>query len=365
MTHLNEIDFGPLQELIDDEDVNTIMVNGPDQVYVEQHRKLHRTDVKFRDGEHIVRVINSLMAFVNPDTQVSPDYPYADARFPDGTRMQAFIPPIAISGPNLTIRKAIRPELTLDNYRAWETVSEDMAGFLRACVEARLNIVITGSVGGGKTTLLSVLASAIPADERIVTIEREAELRLQQEHVVSLEARSSNREGQGEISIRDLLRLVSRAKPNRILIGELDGPEALEALRLMDKGYDGTMATIFGGSPQEALERIEMMIKLSDPNLPVPYLRSLIGSAIDLVVQQNRLEDGWRKVVRITEVLSVRGGDYSLHDVFVFQREGFERGTVVGRFESRPVSLSLMHRMEALGIRLPPDLVIATEEDGE
>ncbi len=341
------------------------MVNGPEQVYVERHRKVHKTDVTFRDNEHIIEVINNLLAAINPNTQVSADYPHADARFPDGTRMQAFIPPIAISGPSLTIRKVIRAELTLDHLLTWGTLNEDMADFLEACVKARLNIIVTGSVGGGKTTLLSVLALVIPAGERIVTVEEEAEFRLKQKHVVALERRPPDREGKGEISVRDLLRMIPRAKPNRILIGDLNGPEALEALRLMDKGYDGTMTSIFGDSPQEALERLEMMIKLSDPNLPVPYLRSLIGSAIDLVVQQNRLEDGWRRVVRITEVLSVRGGDYDLHDVFVFQREGFESGKVVGRFQSYPVSVRLMRRMEALGITLPPGLVVATEEEQE
>lgn len=367
MTNLTqpEIDFGPLQELINDDTVRDIIVNGPDQVYVERHRKLHKTDVTFGDNEHIIEVINNLLASINPDTQVSPDYPHAAARFPDGTRIQAFIPPIAISGPSLTIRKAIGPTLTFENFLAWRTVNEEMADFLEACVKARLNIIVTGSVGGGKTTLLNILSSVIPAGERIVTVEEEAEFRLQQKHVVALERRPPDREGKGKISVRDLLRMISRAKPNRILIGELNGPEALEALRLMDKGYDGTMTSIFGDSPQEALERLEMMIKLNDPNLPVPYLRSLIGSAVDLVVQQNRLEDGWRKVVRITEVLPVRGGDYDLHDVFVFQREGFESGKVIGRFQSYPVSVHLMRRMEALGITLPPSLVVTTEEEQE
>ena len=357
-----QIDFGPLQDLINDEDVRTIMVNGPEQVYIERHREQLKADVTFRDNEHIIELINRLLAAVHPDTQISADFPHADARFPDGTRLQAFIPPIAVSGPSLTIRKAIRPELTLENYLDWGTLNEDMADFLAACVKARLNIIATGSVGGGKTTLLSVLASVIPAEERIVTVEEEAEFRLRQERVVALERRPPNREGKGEISVGDLLRMIPRAKPKRILIGELNGPEALEALRLMDKGYDGTMTTIFGNSPQEALDRLEMMIKLSDPNLPTPYLRSLIGSAVDLIVQQNRLEDGRRKVVRITEVLAVRGGDYELHDVFVFLQEGFESGQVVGRFESHPVSVHLMRRMEALGIALPPSLVVATAE---
>jgi pilus assembly protein CpaF len=364
MTDLTQpqIDFGPLQALMDDDDVRAIMVNGPQQVYVVRHREQLKAGVTFRDNEHIVELINRLLTAVAPNTQISADFPHADARFPDGTRLQAFIPPIAVSGPSLTIRKAIWPELTFENLLGWGTLTEDIADFLAACVKVRLNIVATGNVGGGKTTLLSVLASVIPAEERIVTVEEEAEFRLRQEHVVALEHRPPNRQGKGEISVRDLLRMIPRIIPNRILIGELNGPEALEALRLMDKGYDGTMTTIFGDSPQEALDRLEMRVKLSDPHLPTPYLRSLIGSAVDLIVQQNRLEDGRRKVVRITEVLTVRGGDYDLHDVFVFLQEGFESGQVVGRFESHPVSVGLMRRMEALGIALPPSLVVATAE---
>jgi pilus assembly protein CpaF len=368
-TRQPEIDFGPLKGLVQDEDVREIMVNGPHQVYVEERKgKLRKTEVTFRDSQHIIEVINSLLAFINPDVQVSPDYPHADARFPDGTRMQAFIPPITISGPSLTIRKAAAgPTVTLKKLSEdWRTLNEDMADFLKACVKARLNIMVAGSVGSGKTTLLNALTLTIPAEERIVTVEEEAEFRLSQEHVVALESRPPNWEGKGEISVKDLLRMVPRARPDRILIGDLTGPEVLEALRLMDKGYDGTMITISANSPQEALERMEMMVKMSDPNLPVSYLRSLIGSAVDLVVQINRLEDGSRKVVRVTEILPVRGGDYDLHDVFLFLEEGRDKqGRVKGSFQARPVSTRLRRRMEVLGINLPPELVaVAEEEEG-
>lgn len=364
-----EIDFGPLEELINNDAVRQIMVNGPDQVYVEVERegKLHKTEVAFRDSQHIIDVINSLLASINPDVQVSSDYPCVNARFSDGTRMQAFIPPIAISGPSLTIRKATRHTLTFDNLVTWGTLNEDMADFLKACVKARLNIIIAGGVNSGKTPLLNVLASTIPAQERIVTVEAEAEFRLKQEqHVVALERRPASLEGKGEISVKDLLRMIPQARPDRILIGELNGPEVSEALWLMDKGYDGTMTAIFANSPQEALENLEMMVKRHDPNLPVPYLRSLIGSAVDLIVQSNRLEDGSRKVVHITEVSPVRGGDYDLHDVFLFLEEGYdERGRAKGSFQARSVSTRLRQRMEALGINLPPDLVAVAEEKVE
>jgi pilus assembly protein CpaF len=362
-----EIDFGPLQELVNDDNVSEIMVNGPDRVYVERRgRKLNKEEVPFRDNEHVVELINSLLASVSPNVQISPDHPCADARFPDGSRMQAFIPPVAVSGPSLTIRKVARHVLTFDDILVWRTLSEDMADFLKACIKARLNIIVAGNRGGGKSTLLNILASAIPAEERIITVEEVTELRVKQDHLVVLEHRPPDWEGKGEISVKDLLHMAARARPDRILIGELSGPEVLEMLRLADRGHDGTMATLLANSPQEALERLEMMVKMSEPNLPVSYLRSLIGAAIDLVVQQNRLEeDGTRKVVRITEVLPVRGGDYDLHDIFVFQREGLERGRVVGHFESHPVSPELVRRMEAGSIPLPPGLIAAEEGQEE
>jgi pilus assembly protein CpaF len=358
-----EINFGPLQELINDDAIGHIMINGADQVYIERRGKLHKAEVSFRDNEHVIELINSLLASVNPSVQVSPDRPCADMRFPDGTRMQAFISPVAVSGPSLTIRKGPRHALTLDNLLTFGTLNDDMADFLQACVKARLNIVVAGGVGSGKTTLLNILASTIPVEERIVTVEEEAEFHLRQEHVLTLESRPPDMEGKGKVSVKDLLRMVPRARPDRVLIGDLSGSEVMDVLRLMDKGYDGTMTAIHSNSPQEALERIEMMVKMNEPNLPVSYLRSLIGSAVDLVVQQNRLEDGSRKVVRITEVLPVAGGDYDLHDVFVFRREGFEKGRVVGGFESHPVSLGLMRRMEARRIALPPCLI--TTEEGQ
>jgi pilus assembly protein CpaF len=355
-----QFDFGLLKELVDDHTISKIMVNGPQDVYVERSGKLEKAPLSFESNDQLLRVINQILSPLG--CHLDEGSPMAVARLPDGSRLHAIIPPLALNGPTLTIRKLAEYMVTFDNLLAWKSLNEDIAEFLRACVEARLNIIVAGGVGSGKTTLVNTIASAIPPGERIVTIEERAEFRLPQEHVVTLESRPPNVEGKGGITVRDLVITCPHMRPDRILIGELSGPEVFEVLRLMDRGYDGTITAVFANSPQEALERIEMMVKMDATNLPVSYLRSLIGSAVDLIVQQNRLEDGSRRVVRITEVLPVTGGDYDLHDVFVFQREGFEKGRVVGKFESHPVSLGLIRRMEARRIALPLSLVPAMEE---
>jgi pilus assembly protein CpaF len=358
-----ETDLGPLEELINDDTVSKIMVNGPHNIFVERKGKLEEVNLSFESNDHLMRVIAGILSPLGcrPDESS----PIVEARLPDGSRVHVVIPPLALVGPTLTIRKSPKGVLTFDNLLAFGTLNEDMADFLKACVKARLNIIVAGGVNSGRTTMLNIIASTIPAEERIVTIEDVAELRLQQKHVVSLESRPANVEGKGAITVRDLVITCMHMRPDRILVGELNGSEVFEVLRLMDKGYEGTMTTISADSPQEALERIEMMVKMNEPDLPVPYLRSLIGSAVDLVVQVSRLEDGSRKVVRVTEVLPEREGDYNLHDVFVFQREGFERGRVIGKFESHQVSPDLMRRVEARDIVLPPGLLPATEEGQE
>lgn len=352
-----EIDFGPLKELVDDDSVSRIMVNGPYDVFVERRGKLGKVDLSFESDDHLMRVIECILEPLGRHLDESS--PIVVARLADGSRLHVISPPLALNGPTLTIRRFPEQILTFDHLLTFGTLSGDMADFLKACVKAYLNIIVAGGVNSGKTTMLNMIASTIPAEDRIVTVEERAEFRLKHPHVVALESRPPNIEGKGGITVRDLVITCMHMRPDRILVGELGGVEVLEVLRLMDKGYEGTMATIFANNPPEALERIEMMVKMSEPNLPVSYLRSLIGSAVDLVVQQNQLEDGSRKIVRITEVLPVRGGDYDLHDVFVFQREGFEKGRVVGSFESQPVSLGLMRRMEARSIVLPPSLIPA------
>jgi len=357
-----EIDFGPLEELINDDTISEIMVNGPHNVFIERRGRLEKVSLSFESDDHLRSIIERIVSPLGrcPDESS----PIVVARLADGSRVHVIIPPLALVGPTLTIRKFSKYVLTFDNLLAFGALNEDMADFLKACVKARLNILVAGGVNSGKTTLLNVIASTIPAEERIVTVEEMAEFRLMHEHVVALESRPPNIEGKGGVTVRDLVITCLHMRPDRILVGELNGPEVLEVLRLMDKGHDGTMTTVHADSPQEALERLEMMVKMSEPNLPVSYLRSLIGSAVDLVVQQNRLDDGSRKVVRVTEVSSVRGGDYDLRDVFLFLEEGYdEQGRVKGSFQARSVSARLRRRMEALGLNLPPEFVAVMEEE--
>jgi pilus assembly protein CpaF len=352
--------FGLLEPFLADESITEIMVNGPHTIFVERQGRLEEVDLSFENDAHLMRIINRILEPLGRRPDESS--PIVEARLADGSRVHVIIPPLSLVGPTLTIRKFPKFTLTFERLVAFGTLTEDMVDFLRACIAGRLNLIIAGGVGSGKATLGNRIAEFIPAEERIVTIEETAELRFRHKHVVALESRPPDAEGKGGVTLRDLVITCRRMRPDRVLIGELLGSEVLEVLRLMDMGFEGTMSSIHANSPQEALERIEMMVKMSDPNLPVSYLRSLISSAIDLVVQQSRLEDGSRKVTRITEVLAVRGGDYELHDVFVFQREGFEKGRVVGKFESHPVSLGLMRRMEAHGIILPPSLLPETAE---
>lgn len=357
------LDFGPLQPLIADEKVIDIFVNGPRQVYVERGEGLEiETDVAFADEEQIITFANNLLLAVDPNLQVNPEHPYASTHFPDGSRLLVTIPPIAISGPNLTIRKFMKDPLTIDHLIRFGSLSAEMAEFLADCVRARLNLIIAGGTGSGKTTLFNIMASFIPADERIVTVEEGANLQLRNEHVVSLETKLPNREGRGGVNIKELLWLAARMRPDRILVSEVYGSEAMDVLQLMTRGHDGTMALMAANSPQEALERLEMMVKMGEPNIPIPYVRSLIGSAIDLVVQQLRLEDGSRKVIRICEVLSVKGG-YEFSDVFVFQREGRnEQGKLIGRSQGYPISANLMQRLEAAGVTPPASVLPAIGE---
>lgn len=358
-----EIDFGPLEELINDDTISEIMVNGPHTVFVERKGKLEEVDISFEHDAHLMRFIDCILQPMG--RRLDESSPMVDVRLPDGSRVNIVIPPLSLIGPTLTIRKFFRKGmLTFDKLLDWGALNEDMADFLKACVEARLNIIVVGGVGSGKTTLLSIIASTIPAEERIVTIESATELRLPQKHVVALESLPPNVEGKGEITIRDLVINSLRMRPDRIIVGECRGGEVLNVLQAMNMGHDGIMTSVHADSPPEALERLEMMVKMSEPNLPVSYLRSLIGSAVDLVVQVNRLDDGSRKVVRVTEVLPVRGGDYDLRDVFLFLAEGYDKqGRVKGSFQARSVSAQLRRRMEVLGINLPPKLVTVVEEE--
>ena len=355
-----KIDLGPLEGLIADDTVSKIYVNGPYDIFV-RRRGIEKVDLAFESEQQLRKIIEQILAPLG--RRLDENSPMAAVRLSDGSRLHVILPPVALNGCTLTIHKPSTKLIALGDLRAWGAISKDMATFLDACVKARLNVVVSGGVNSGKTTLVNALASTIPTEERIVTIEEMVEFRLPQKHVVTLESHPPDAEGRGQVTIHDLVLACPDMGPNRVLVGELNGAETLEVLRLMDRGYDGMMTTVSANSPQEALERIEMMVKMNSPNLPVSYLRLLIGSAIDLILQGIRLEDGTRKVARVTEVLRNTGAGYDLNDVFAFQRTGVEGGRVIGRFESYPISSSLRQHVQDLGLyaALPSPLVASLE----
>ena len=310
--------FGPINSLILDPEVSEVMVNGPKQVFVERQGRLELTEITFRDNEHVMHIIDKIVAPLG--RRIDESSPMVDARLPDGSRVNAIIPPLALNGPTITIRKFAADPLTIDDLIAFGTLTAEMAEFIEACVKARLNIVVSGGTGSGKTTLLNVLSSFIPADERIITIEDAAELQLRQTHVVSLESRPPNIEGRGAVTIRDLVRNSLRMRPDRIVIGEVRGGEALDMLQAMNTGHDGSMTTGHANSPRDMLARLETMVLMAGVDLPVRAIREQIASAIDLIIQQARLKDGSRKVIQITEVQGIEGEVITLQDIFVFER---------------------------------------------
>ncbi|HEY8448782.1 MAG TPA: CpaF family protein [Thermomicrobiales bacterium] len=346
--------YGPIEPLLKDPTINEVMVNGPKQVYVERQGKLELTDVTFQDDDHVMRVIDRIVSPLG--RRIDESSPTVDARLPDGSRVNAVIPPIALNGPCLTIRKFSKDPLTVEDLIRFGTFTAEMATFLKACVEARLNIVVSGGTGSGKTTMLNVLSSFIPNDERIITIENAAELQLRQEHVVRLESRPPNIEGKGEITIRDLVINSLRMRPERIVVGECRGGEALDMLQAMNTGHDGSMTTLHANSPRDCLSRLETMCLMAGMDLPVRAIREQIASAIDLIVQQERLKDGSRKIVNITEVQGMEGDVIVLQDVFTFQQTGIENGKIVGRMKPTGIRPKFIHRFEVANIYLPPNI---------
>jgi pilus assembly protein CpaF len=331
----------------------------PRQVFVERKGRLELTEVRFRDDAHVQHIIEKIVAPLG--RRVDESSPMVDARLPDGSRVNAIIPPLALCGPTITIRKFSRDPLTVEDLIEFGTLTEEMAEFLAVCVRVRLNMVVSGGTGSGKTTLLNVLSSFIPADERIVTIEDAAELQLRQEHVVSLESRPPNIEGRGAILIRDLVRNALRMRPDRIIVGEVRGGEALDMLQAMNTGHDGSLTTGHANSPRDMLSRLETMVLMSGMDLPVRAIREQIASAIDVIVQQSRLTDGSRKVTRISEVQGMEGDVIVLQDVFQYEQEGVEDGRVMGRLVPTGIRPKFSERIEAAGIRLHPDLFVAPE----
>jgi pilus assembly protein CpaF len=346
--------FGPLQPLLEDDTITEIMVNGPKNVYVERKGKIHRVPVTFENNDHVMRIIDRIVAPLG--RRIDESSPYVDARLQDGSRVNAVIPPISLVGPTLTIRKFSRNPITVDQLIQFGSISAEAIQFLKACVEARLNILISGGTGSGKTTFLNVLSSFIPGDERILTIENAAELQLRQEHVVTLESRPPNIEGRGEITIRDLVINALRMRPERIIVGECRGGETLDMLQAMNTGHDGSMTTAHANSPRDAIARVETMCLMAGMDLPVRAIREQVASAMDLICQQERMRDGTRKVTAVTEVSGMEGDIITMTDIFVFEQTGTENGKIMGRLRPTGLRPKFMDKIEAAGINLPPSI---------
>ena len=346
--------YGPLEPLLQDDTVSEIMVNGPKQVYVERHGKIEKTPIQFEDDEHVMRIIDRIVSPIG--RRVDESQPYVDARLPDGSRVNIIIPPLALNGPTITIRKFSRDRLTAEDLIRFGSVTPEAMEFLKACVEARLNVVVSGGTGSGKTTLLNVLSSFIPPDERIITIENAAELQLHQEHVVTLESRPPNIEGRGEVTIRDLVINALRMRPDRIIVGECRAGEALDMLQAMNTGHEGSMTTVHSNSPRDTLARLETMCLMAGMDLPLRAIREQIASAIDLIVYQERFRDGSRKIKYISEVQGMEGDTIVMQDIFVFQQTGFENGKVIGRLRPTGVVPKFIDRFEEHDIYLPPQI---------
>lgn len=354
--------YGPIQPLLDDPDISEVMVNGPKKVYIEKKGQLVRTDVTFDDDDHVMRIIDRIILPLG--RHVDPDSPTVDARLPDGSRVNAVVRPVAIDGPSITIRKFSKDKLTIAQLVEYGSITQNMGEFLRACVLARLNIVISGGTGSGKTTLLNVLSGFIPENERILTIEDAAELQLQQDHVLRMETKTADIDGRGATTIRDLVRNSLRMRPDRIVVGECRGGEALDMLQAMNTGHDGSLTTLHANSPRDALSRLETLVLMAGMDLPLKVVRQQISSAVDLIVQQTRLKDGSRKVTAITEVAGMEGDTIVLTDIFKFEQTGVgEGGKVLGELKPTGIRPLFSPRLEAAGYKLGAEIFGSTIAD--
>jgi pilus assembly protein CpaF len=354
--------FGALQPLIEDESVTEIMVNGPKKVFIERKGKLGKTNVTFENDAGVIRIIEKIIAPLG--RRVDNDSPTVDARLPDGSRVNAVIAPCAIDGPTITIRKFKKDKLTVDQLISFGSLTKSMADFIRACVISRLNIVISGGTGSGKTTLLNVLSSFIPEDERIITIEDAAELKLQQDHVVRLETKPANIEGKHAVTIRDLVKNSLRMRPDRIVVGECRGGETLDMLQAMNTGHDGSLTTLHANTPRDALSRMETMCLMSGMDMPIKVIREQIASAIDVIIQQSRLKDGSRKVTYVTEVAGMEGDTVTLTDIFKFEQTALSTdGKVIGELKPTGIRPLFSPRLEAAGFKLGPEVFGANLSD--
>jgi len=346
--------FGPLQPLLADPEITEIMVNGYDHIYVERKGRIQRAPVSFESNEHVMRIIDRIVAPLG--RRVDEQSPYVDARLPDGSRVNAVIPPISLVGPALTIRMFSKDPITVEQLIEFESITAEAIEFLQACVQANLNIIISGGTGSGKTTLLNILSTFIPGDERIVTIENAAELQMRQEHVVTLETRPPNIEGKGEINAQQLVVNSLRMRPDRIIVGEIRSGEALDMLQAMNTGHEGSMTTAHANGPRDVLSRIETMTLMAGYELPVRAIREQIASAIDLIVHVDRMRDGSRKITNITEIVGMEGDIITLTDIFVFEQTGYEENKVVGQLRSTGLRPNFMDKIEAAGIHLSPSI---------
>lgn len=346
--------LGPLETLLNDSEITEIMVNGPHRVYVERKGRLELSNVVFRDDNHVYNIINRIVTSVG--RRIDEASPMVDARLKDGSRFNAVIPPLSLVGPTMTIRKFFKKPLTAADLIKFNSISPKMVSFLEACVKGRLNIIVSGGTGSGKTTLLNVLSSCIPNNERIVTIEDAAELQLMQDHVVTLESRPPNLEGAGQVTIRDLVRNSLRMRPDRIIVGEVRSGETLDMLQAMNTGHDGSLTTAHANSPRELMSRLETMVLMSGMDLPVKAIREQIHSAIDIVVHQQRLRDGSRKVVNITEVVGMEGDTITLQDIYNFKMDGVDNfGKIKGSFLTTGIRPKFLEKLTASGIMIRDD----------
>jgi pilus assembly protein CpaF len=352
------VGFGPIEPLLEDPTITEVMINGPRKVFFEQKGLLHLSDRVFRDDDHIMRIVEKIVVPIN--RRIDESSPMVDARLPDGSRVNAIIPPLAVDGPTVTIRKFSRDPFTVDDLVSFGTLIPEMVEFLKACIQTRLNIVVSGGTGSGKTTFLNVLSSFIPGNERVVTIEDPCELQMRQRHVIRLETRPANVEGKGLVAQRDLVRNALRMRPDRIIVGEVRAGEAFDMLQAMNTGHDGSLTTAHANAPRDAIARIENMVLMAGFDLPVRAIREQVASALDLVVHVSRLADGSRKVTHVTEVVGMEGQTVTLQDVFLFQQTGVDaRGKVQGNVVSTGLRPHFIDRFEARGIHLPADIFSA------
>ena len=348
------IGFGPIQPLLEDDSITEVMVNGAKNIYVERKGRLTRVPLAFESDDHVMRIIDRIVAPLG--RRIDESSPYVDARLPDGSRVNAVIPPISLVGPSLTIRIFSKVPLTVEDLIKYGSITPEAMQFLKACVEARLNVVVSGGTGSGKTTMLNLLSGFIPSDERIVTIENAAELQLRQEHVVTLESRPANIEGRGEVTIQHLVVNSLRMRPDRVVVGEIRDGAALDMLQAMNTGHDGSMTTAHSNGPRDTIARVETMCLMAGFDLPVRAIREQIASAVDLIVHAERLRDGSRKTVFITEVAGMEGDVVTLTDIFAFEQTGYENGKVLGRIRPTGLRPKFMDKIEGAGIHLPPQI---------